>query len=222
MNSAEREQLNQFLRQLVEVKLNEKDQEAQQLIAQAMATQPDAAYLLVQRCLLADQALQAAQTQIADLQQRAQQPSNANSGNSFLGGNPWVPASSGAVPGGANYQVPNRRGMADASLPPQAAAANQSAGSGFLSNIATTAAGVVAGSFLMHGIGNLLGHHSQPSPWGEHDAGEHLSEQTVVNNYYGDSDAGLADNDGFQQAAYSVDNEQGDLMDDSDFDSDWV
>ena len=41
------------------------------------------------------------------------------------------------------------------------APAASSWGSGILGTVATTAAGVVAGSFLYQGIGNLMGHHNQ-------------------------------------------------------------
>jgi hypothetical protein len=48
--------------------------------------------------------------------------------------------------------------------------------------MATTAAGVVAGSFLFQGIENLMGnHHSSADAWANAD---HAPEQTVINNYY--------------------------------------
>ena len=68
-----------------------------------------------------------------------------------------------------------------------------------LGTVATTAAGVVAGSFLYHGIEKLMGHHSgasdanaaTPTP---------VAENTVINNDYGanaetaaESSADLAD-----------------------------
>ena len=209
------------MQQLVEVKLSEKDNEAQELIKQAITRQPDAAYLLVQRCLIQDQALHAAQSQIADLQQQLQQKKAASSSKNFLGDNPWAPASvtNEAVPGASNYQMP-----ASASAnPAYARAAPQSPatgfGSSFLGNVATTAAGVVAGSFLFQGIGNLLGHHGPSSPWGHQPTDEHLAEQTVINNYYGDEDQ-LADNGGNDSHLANYDSDG--FMDESDFDSDWV
>ena len=108
MNAQEQAQLNQFLHQLVEVKLTEKNGEAEKIINDAIARQPDAAYLLVQKCLLQDQALQAARTQIADLQQQLQQKNTSGAGNSFLHNDPWAtPNKSNGVPGADRYQIPS-------------------------------------------------------------------------------------------------------------------
>src|SRR5574343_1668522 len=98
MNSQERNQLSQFLSQLNEVRLQQKDAEAEALIRDAVAKQPDAAYLLVQRALLQDQALAAAKAQIADLQNQLQAGAGSQR-SGFLSNNPWAqPANnSGAV-----------------------------------------------------------------------------------------------------------------------------
>ncbi|WP_445368583.1 DUF2076 domain-containing protein [Methylomonas sp. BW4-1] len=216
MNSQERNQLSQFLNQLNEVKLAQKDAEAESLIRDAVAKRPDAAYLLVQRALLQDQALTAAKAQIAELQNQLQAGASPQRGG-FLGNDPWAqPANnSGAVPGAGNYQMP--RGAAPAQAP---GFFGGGGGGSFLGNVATTAAGVVAGSFLFQGIESLMGHHGS-SAWGQQAMGEHsgLQEQTVVNNYYGDDaiqQANLDNSDDFSlsDADYSV-------PDDSD-DSDWI
>jgi len=57
MNVQEREVLENFLNQLTQVRGVRKDSEADAIIARAIAQQPDAAYLLVQRALLLEQAL---------------------------------------------------------------------------------------------------------------------------------------------------------------------
>ncbi len=87
MNQQERQLLDSFLDQLVRVGNLPKDPEADQLIARAVARQPDAVYLLVQRALLLEQALEQAKAQIAQLQQQAQSRSAGDS--SFLGGGAW-------------------------------------------------------------------------------------------------------------------------------------
>ena len=183
MTQQERETLAQFLDQLTTAPAPQKVADADSLIRDAVAKQPDAAYLLVQRAMLLEQALNGAKAQIAQLQSQLQATQSGN-GNSFLGSNPWAQpahnaAPQGRVPGANQYQVP---GSGNPFLPPQAGGA----GSGFLGNMATTAAGVVAGSFLFQGIENMLGHHS--SGWfsggnfmgGPGDA----AEETVINNYY--------------------------------------
>lgn len=229
MNAQERDQLNQFLRQLAEVKLTSKDPEAETLIRDAMVHQSDAAYLLVQRCLLQDQALRNAQAQIVELQNQLQHQQPTASNSSFLNDNPWAPPSTGdnRVPGASSYQMPNRTAPSNLNYAQAAPSQNQASGFGssFLGNVATTAAGVVAGSFLFQGIENLLGHHS-PSPWhsstNEHqaDAGEqHIPEQTVINNYYGDSEQALQHAD---YTPFPADDEDSGFFDDNNADSDWI
>lgn len=220
MNSQERNQLSQFLNQLNEVRLPAKDTEAEALIGEAVAKQPDAAYLLVQRALLQDQALQAAKAQIAELQNQLQNAGSAQR-SGFLGSDPWAqPANnSGAVPGVGNYQVP--RGVAPAQAPGFFGGGAGAGGSSFLGNVATTAAGVVAGSFLFQGIESLMGHHGA-SGLGQQAFGEHgaAPEQTVVNNYYGDDAIQQASNEE-NQDGYSFSDADYSVPDDSD-DSDWI
>jgi len=222
MNLQERNQLNQFLSQLSEVRLSTKDAEAEALIQEAVARQADAAYLLVQRALLQDQALNAAKTQIADLQNQLQN-SAGNQRSGFLGTDPWAqPTSNHAgVPGVGNYQTPRT-----APAPAQPAGFfGGGGGSSFLGNVATTAAGVVAGSFLFQGIESLMGHHGAASGWGQQASGEHTAapEQTVVNNYYGDDAIQQAsaehnnDDYSFNEADYSVPDDN-----DASDDSNWI
>jgi len=182
MNLQEREQLTHFLQQLTQAQAGQKDAEAEALIRDASARQPDAAYLLVQRALQLEQALQVVQAQANKLQAELEQTrSGARSG--FLDQtNAWGrPAAVQAAPGAvAQPQV---------QAPPPAASPAASWGSGMLGNVATTAAGVVAGSFLFQGIGNLMGHHQQGTGWGAAGAAQPVpaTENTVINNYYDSS-----------------------------------
>jgi hypothetical protein len=66
--------LQDFLDQLARTQAGAKDPEAQDLINRTFARQPDAAYLLVQRAVLLEQALKQAQAQIAQLQQQSPPP----------------------------------------------------------------------------------------------------------------------------------------------------
>ncbi|WP_150049469.1 MULTISPECIES: DUF2076 domain-containing protein [Methylomonas] len=218
MNVSEREQLNAFLQQLTAVKTAGKDDEAERLINEALAKQPDSAYLLVQRCLLQDHALHAAQAQIAELQQQIQQRHQPG-GSGFLNNDPWAAPAGGGVPGAAAYQMPQQSGGSN-NLGRYAAPQAGGLGSSFLGSVATTAAGVVAGSFLFQGIENLLGHHNTGAAWGQenHWGGGGTPEQTVVNNYYGDSDQFAQEED----SQFLIDDAS-----DSDFDadesqSDWI
>lgn len=221
MNSQERNQLSQFLSQLSEVRLASKDAEAETLIDEAVAKQPDAAYLLVQRALLQDQALHAAKAQIAELQNQLQNAAGSQR-SGFLGNDPWAQPvnNSGSVPGAGNYQMPRATPVQQQS--PGFFGGGGAGGSSFLGNVATTAAGVVAGSFLFQGIENLMGHHSGSSGWGQQAFGEHgtAPEQTVINNYYGDDAIQQASNEDTQDG-YSLSDADYSVPDDSD-DSDWI
>jgi hypothetical protein len=189
MNLQEREQLIHFLQQLNQAQAGQKDTEAEAMIRDAAARQPDAAYLLVQRSMQLEQALQMVQSQANKLQTELEQlRSGARSG--FLDqGNAWGrPAAVQTAPGTLaqpQFQAQPQLQSQPQAQAPQAAAPASSWGSGMLGNVATTAAGVVAGSFLFQGIGNLMGHHQpgagfgtgtpQPAP---------VAENTVINNYY--------------------------------------
>jgi hypothetical protein len=222
MNPQERQALSRFLGQLTEVRLTDKDREAESLIHEATTGQPDAAYLLVQRAMLVEQALDAAKARISELEQ-ARRADPVASGGSFLGGrNPWAPqgdpaSGCAAVPGAGHYRLPS-------STPMAAAAAPMAGGGSFLGNIATTAAGVVAGSFLFQGLEGLLGHHhGMGSSW-QDPAGEQLAEQTVINNYYGKEGSDLAESQQSEPEVspfFANDVDDG-YTDDSAGDSDWI
>src|SRR5438552_2888834 len=154
MTPQERDLLAGFLQQLAQAKADPKDRDADVLIREAISRQPDADYLLVQRAMGLDLALKAAQEQIAKLQAEANQGRPA-SASTFLGnaGSWGRSASASGASQLASPSAPRAQGAAPASP----------WGSGMMANLATTAAGVVAGSFLYQGIQNLMGHHNPGS-----------------------------------------------------------
>ena len=162
MNLQERDQLNGFLQQLVNVSLPQKDAEADALIREACAKQPAAAYLLVQRAMQLEAGFLAAQAQCAQLQAELEK-SRSSSTSSFLNdANAWgrPTAAKGTPPLAASpAQTPALR-PTTATQQPLAPAA-PAWGSSMLGTVATTAAGVVAGSFLFQGIQGMMGHHNQ-------------------------------------------------------------
>lgn len=224
MNSQERDQLSQFLKQLEEVRLTTKDAEAETLIREGVAKQSDAAYLMVQRILLQEQALNNAKARIDELQNQLQNSQAGQKGAGFLGGDPWAQSAGNTapVPGAGSYQVP--RYAAQPQMPPQAQPSGGvfGGGSSFLGNVATTAAGVVAGSFLFQGIESLMGHHGSGGGWGQqHPVEENVTEQIVINNYYGDDAEQLADNSDNERNDYLISDNDDGFVDDGD-DSDWI
>jgi hypothetical protein len=209
MNIQEREQLSQFLQQLTQARVDTRDTEAEALIRESCNRQPDAAYLLVQRTLLQEQALKNAQSQISRLQAQLDQIDQLNQGRSasrgsFLGdaNNAW-----GTSPAAAVARPQMQQPMMSAPAPASVAQAGVGWGSGWLGNVATTAAGVVAGSFLFQGIGSLMGNHGNGWMSGGSGSGlqpqDRVTENTVVNNYYDGNGPGGGDD--FEMAALDAD-----------------
>jgi len=120
------------------------------------------------------------------------------------------------VRGASSYQMPFAQTVAGNSAFSHPAPTNTGGGFGsnFLGNVASTAAGVVAGWFLFQGIENLVGHHG--SGFNQQPVGEQMTENTVINNYYGD-DAGQQDS----SSDYLANDDSNSFLDDND-DSDWV
>jgi hypothetical protein len=195
MTPQDTQMLQDFLAALTRAQVGTKDRDAQTLIARAFAQQPDAAYLVVQRALLLEQALKQAQAQIAQLQQQS---------SSFLGTQPW------------NAQPAPNRSAAAAPADTPAAPGPRSAEAGspwgsFLGNAAATAAGVAGGAFLFHGLENLAGH---GGGFSAANAPAETVENVTVNNYGGDHDsADLAASDTADDAFDPVD--AGDSSDDA-------
>jgi uncharacterized protein len=171
--------LDDFLQRLAAVNGTVKDPQADALINQRLAGQPDALYLLVQRSLLQQHALDAAKAQIA----------NQQGGGSFLGGQSsgWssVPPSMQQAPqqpaptwrerlfGGPSYAAP------------------QSAAPSFLQSAASTAAGVAGGMFLFDGLENLLGgHHNGGFFGGQPEVIENVTENNFLDGNNGMSGGG--------------------------------
>lgn len=141
MTPDERNLLQSFLADVERPGPVAKDPEADAMIQDAVRSNPDAVYLLVQHAILADQALHAAQAQLQALQSGSQPAPS-----SFLPAQPQpyepAPNSPWAGPGGAP-------------VPSSPFAANSGLGS-FLRSAGTMAAGVAAGDFLAQGLSNLF------------------------------------------------------------------
>ncbi|MDB5730870.1 MAG: hypothetical protein JWQ03_765 [Variovorax sp.] len=216
MTPQERQLLDDFLGRLASVESVAKDAEANALIRQRLADQPDALYLLVQRALLLDRALETARQQIAQLQQQV--AAQGAPGASFLGGAPDIafgrspspdagrgpaavpPSATAAAP----MQPPGWRdrlfgGSPAGAAPAATGPAPGAAGSGFLGQAARTAAGVAGGMFLFNGLENLLGHHGGGGGFlgggnsllgGVPPAGETVVQNITNENFFPDNASG--------------------------------
>jgi uncharacterized protein len=233
MSPQDSQMLHDFLSQLIQARGIQKDPEADALIQRAVAQQPDAAYLLVQRSLLLEQALNNAKGQIAQLQEQVnqlsqQRPGQRDNNGKFLDANAWG-NSGGSRPAGApmqqyqpEYQQPYQP-PSQPSYQPQAGGSMFGSrpggflGGGMLGSIAATAAGVAAGNFLFQGIENMFGHHGQ--------GGNHLlNSDDQGNNLFNDqSGSSLADQAGLGDVGSSgnrlLDNGSGDVASEGLFDS---
>lgn len=181
MTPDESQALQQLLSQLTQIRGIDKDPDAERMIAQAVAQQPDAAYLLIQRTMILEQALNAAKEQISRLQSQNmqnRQSTPATAGRTFLDANAWGNHASASTPAqrpvetsvtgrplnnsGYSHAAGNAMGMHPGmGTMPARRSSFLGGGSSMLGTMAATAAGVAGGAFLFHGIGNLLGNDDQ-------------------------------------------------------------
>ncbi len=151
MQSEERDLIAGLFGRLRGFEAQPRDPEAERLIAQSIANQPGAPYLLVQTVLVQEQALKGAQARIAELEAKtAAQPA------------PGFLASAPRLGPWGNASVPPTQPVQQAPSAP--AFAPQAAGGGFLRQAMMTAAGVAGGALLFEGIRNMMGH--SPGPFG--------------------------------------------------------
>jgi hypothetical protein len=167
MNPQEKELLSRFLQQLASAEAAQKDAEAEAAIRDAVARQPDAAYLLVQRTLQLEQLLQASQQQVKKLE--AEQGSSKGG---FLNDPAWGSRPSAAP---AQQQLAGQHAAPATAATAARPAPAGSWGGGLFGNIAATAAGVVAGSFLFQGIQGLMNRGDSQSPSASSDS--HSADQ---------------------------------------------
>ena len=205
MTPDERTLLSQFLSDLTKTQGVTKDPEAGQMIDQAFRANPDAAYVLTQHALLADQALHQAQAQIDAMQAELDRLQPRPQPSSFLGGgglgprvaqpqSAWAQAAQPQPQYGQPQYAPQQGGGFFGGGP---FSGQQSGLGSFLKSAGTTAAGVAGGAFLFEGLSNLFGGHQGfggggfggGGGWGQ------PTENVTINNY-GDSDDGGLDDPG--------------------------
>jgi uncharacterized protein len=212
MTPQEAQMLQDLVNKVEGTQLTEKDPDAEALLSDGLARDPDALYKLAQTVLVQNLALNQARAQLqAQSEQLRQQlappPPQPARATSFLGsllGHREPPAAPPPPP----YQAPQYAPPQYQTVPQYAAApppgyapgpyaagpyAPPPSGAGsFLRSAATTAAGVAAGALAFEGIESLIhgGHEGfmggggYGSEYGGMGGGP--VEETVVNNYYGD------------------------------------
>ncbi|WP_162601163.1 DUF2076 domain-containing protein [Occallatibacter savannae] len=204
MTPQEEQLLNSLIDRLNQTSLQEKDPDAEALLNQRLAGNPDALYMLAQTVLVQNIALDQAKAQIGQLQQQMQQqqqqrPQPAHT-TSFLGrllgerDEQPAPPSQQQGPASGYQQVPPQYApppqygtpqYPSAGYPPQYAPAGQPS---FLRGAFQTAAGVAAGALAFEGIESMFrgfGHGGYG--WGGPGFGGGFGERPVEvinNNYY--------------------------------------
>lgn len=180
MNLHEREKLTAFLQQLTQTQAGLKDADADTMIRGALARQPDAGYLLVQRAMQLEYLLQETKSQCSQLQADLDKARSTTQGSFVNDMNAWGMKPAGLPSATATATAVSAPGFGtQAHVPMRAPSAVGTSpwGGGILGNVATTAAGVVAGSFLFQGIQNLMGHHAP----GERSQDAHASQPLAGN-----------------------------------------
>jgi uncharacterized protein len=164
MNAQERDQLQQFLATLRQQRVQAKDPVADGLIRDALASQADATYLLVQRAMALSLALQATQNRLQQLQ--------ASSAAALQASNPV----GSAVPAQAPAPIPN--GGAPTAQPSlwMRGLVGQVGGTAL-----GVAAGVVAGGAVLQGLQAL---------WGDDAASPNLAQGSAGGMSTAEPDAG--------------------------------
>jgi uncharacterized protein len=200
MTPQEAQMLQDLVNKVEGTQLAEKDPDAEALLNDSLARDPDALYKLAQTVLVQNLALNQARVQIDQLRQQPvpqQQPARATSFlGSLLGHHqpaaapPQYQAPQYAPP---QYQTVPQDGAAPQYGPPAAYAPQPGGAGSFLRSAATTAAGVAAGALafegiesLMHG-GGFMGGGGYGGGFGGGYGGGPVEE--TVNNYYGDQSA---------------------------------
>lgn len=194
MNPEERQMISGLFDRMRQQGGVDKDRDAEALIRDSVRQMPDAPYMMVQTVLVQEMALQNAQQQIDDLQDRvrALEAQSArpqqSSGGSFLGGlfggSRAAPAPSAVPPArqsnafgqpagvGAARQGSPWGGAPGAGAPMQGGMMQQpqqpqqAAGGGFMRSAMATAAGVAGGMLAANAISNMMngGSSAQASP----------------------------------------------------------
>lgn len=183
MNTQEQQLLDNLLLQLHQtaagMPAGSKDDDAARSIEAALGQNADARYLLVQRHLLMEQALTAAQAKIRELESRA-------GGSSFLGGQNNV---YGQPLGGT--AAPTAASSAPVNPAPAPAATRTGMGGSFLGTAAATATGVLGGALLFEGIEHLM--HGGMGGYDNLAGGMPTEVTNVTENFYGSDPQGMQD-----------------------------
>lgn len=193
-----------------------KDVEADAYLQQTVATAPDAIYKLALIAIVKEM-------EIGQLRSELQASKVQNQPTSFLGAFKQkifgaAPAAAGMSIAAAPRPMQNTPGAAPAGQPAMSPAypqQNAAGGSSFLQSAASVGLGVAGGMLLANTLGNMFGHNSGMG-------GGSMPQESVTNNYYGDTPNNPADNVGGNDANFNAnDSNMTDDVTDNNAGSDW-
>lgn len=240
MSPEERQLLTTLFDRVRTASATPRDREAEAFIDQATRQQPYATYYLAQAVIVQEKGLEAAANRIRELEDRVRELEagesehhRAEQSGGFLSSifgsgqsqqsapasqsGPWNSAPRQSYRLNRDYDDGYRTAP---SGPWSSQAYAPSAGGSFLRGALGTAAGVAGGMLLANSLSGIFGNHMNSLGWGSpfegaNPFGANLpTEETVINNYYGDDaireasdhDAPAANDvnsdDGWQQADY--------------------
>ncbi len=154
MKAEERDLILGLFDRIAATSPQENDREAEQLIRDEIARNPNAAYVLVQSVLVQEEALKRADERIKQLENARVQATAEASSRSFLGTAP--PLDGGSVPTAGRRQSIDADRVRAGSDDARRQSSGWSSGS-FLSNALSTAGGVAGGMLLADSIRGLFG-----------------------------------------------------------------
>ncbi len=192
MTPQEELMLNDLIGRVEQTQLTEKDPEAEQLLNQSLARNPNALYVLAQTVLVQKYALDQATAQINQLrqgqqQQQQQQPAHSTSFLGNLLGHREAAPPPPPPPPSPGYGAPPYAQPWSPVSSYGAPAPVAGGGGSFLRTAATTAAGVAAGALAFQGVESLLHGFGHSSGFGGGGYFGGAPEETTINNYYDDS-----------------------------------
>ena len=177
MNAEEKLRVARLVTRLARAPEMPQDDDAALELAALMKVRPDAPYLLMQRALGLELALEQAQAELQQLRQGpAQLPAQGPHPAPGYAASPSGPVGralsrlSGGWQRGAPAANPGHYGAGSGYGPgygPGALAGQAPAGGGFLRNAAAVGAGVLGGSLLFHGLDALFHDHDHPDAGGQ-------------------------------------------------------
>lgn len=247
MSPEERQLLTALFDRVRTAQAQPRDRDAEALIDQATREQPSATYYLAQAVIVQEKGLEAAANHIKELEERVRQLEagvgdhrQAEQGGGFLSsifGNTQtqqpapVPSNPGPWGQPSRGYDDTRQMQQQPTGPWSQQAYTPSAGGSFLRGALGTAAGVAGGMLLANSLSGIFGNHMSSLGWGSPFGASPFgnaaapTEETVINNYFGNDDTRQAsnnagnDNDGnVQQADYDdgddySDDSSGDVTD---------